>query len=319
MLPGSFLRMQIFPTLIRVHDLSDKAPRLIEEIPLNVKGPVKNFTIMLDLEKGQLCVFGHTATGYMHYRIVANANNPQDFKIFIDKQPEILEKAFSGTFVPYAPPVTERLSLGNNKAQDLSLISCRNALEEIIPLWLRLGRLIPYKSKVPSDSQTLCNFLNGQSSSIFQNLFNTRFDHGFSPRLNDEQHQGIFFSKSIANLSSPLTLLTELVPCILNLFIEQNQNAINVLPHLPTEFHSGRLTNLLCAEIGTLDIEWSKKLIRRMLLLPSKDGKVVFSFQKDIKRFRLRFKESESGRIMHPESEISISTGQQLIFDRFEK
>jgi hypothetical protein len=317
-LPGSFLRMQIFPALIRVHDLSDKTPKLIEEIPLNVKGPVKNFTIMLDLEKGQLCVFGHTVAGYMHYRIVANAINPRDYKIFVDKLPEILEKSFSDAFIPYNPPFTERLSLGNNKAQDLSLIFRRNALEEIFSLWLRLGRLIPFKGKV-SDTQILSELLNNQPSSTFQNLFNTRFDQGISPRLCDEQHQGISFLSSIANLSSSLALLTELVPKILNLFIAQNQNAISILPHLPTEFHSGRLINFSCSDIGTLDLEWSKKIIRRMVLKATHTGKVNFSFQKDVKQFRLRLKENESGQILKPEMEISILPGQQLLFDRFEK
>lgn len=324
-LPGSTLRFQIFPALIRVCDLSHSEPRLISEIPLNVKGPVHNFTVLQDLEKSRLCVWGHTQAGYMHYCIYASG--PKDFLIKVDKQP-------SEIFVPVPMPmpvpdlIKERLSLGNHKAQDWSLISRRCNFEEIFPLWMRLGLLTP---SIPSHSEGTASLLDPCSKAImeqnkdavlpaFNLLFKAGFDSGLSPRLSDTEHQGISVQALKSNSSaSPLLLLTEGAQLIRQLFIQQNEAQISILPVLPTEFHCGRFINFPCKNVGILDIEWSKKLIRRMLLSASHDGCITAIFQNPIKRFRLRCDEQDKGTMLPIGTSIPLSAGKNYLFDHFEK
>lgn len=330
MLPGSPLRFQLFPALIRIHDLSNSKPRLVKEVPLNVKGPVKNFTIMQDLEKGLINVFGHTQLGYMHYRITANENSRQEFSIQIDKQPAepISCDSISDNFVPFLPPVTARLSLGSHKAQDWSLISRRCDFTEIFPLWFRLGSLLPrhytleYKGTAALFENCRTRIAEKQRESIldtFQAALMAGFEGGLSPRLTDDQYQGFHFPLiNVDNHLSPLALLSEGASLIRELFIHEAEQEIHILPALPTEFHCGRFINVSCKS-GVLDMEWSKKVIRRMTLLADKDGEICYAFQHDLKQFRLCDSKNPRGQSVMCGTAIPVRAGERYYFDHFEK
>lgn len=345
-LPASILRVQVFPSLIRLHDLSKAEPQLLTEISLGVKGPVSDFTVQQDLEKGHICIWGHTASGYLRYRLAA-LNDGDGISLILEKAPTDMSIKCSNGYTcvenisnrivvsrrhhsteKAVIPTVERLSLGNNKAQDWILIARRIDMTEVFPLWFRLGQMIP-PQKVVSCDGTLelleqCKKIINEKNAIeivpaFRNLFLAAFDSGLSPRLSDTEHQG-FRLKEISRecKASPLTILTEGAALIRSLFFNSSENELHVLPLLPPEFHCGRMIQLQ-SEAGVLDLEWTKKSVRRMIYKAAIDGDIRIVLKREIKRFRIRKSEQDKDMIIDAQDGvISVEPQQVYLLDHFE-
>lgn len=329
LLPGSFLRLQIFPALIRVHDLSKAEPQLIQEIPVAIKGPVKQFTVMNDLERGWISVWGHTPLGFFRYRIhststgcdlsIIEEKSPQGQLLF-DFKPDRLEEV-------YQPVLTNRLSLGNQKAQEWELVEKRSDLSEIFPLWNRLGQLLPQMSNLKHEGTSIlldtCEQAIASNAPetilpTFLNLFKAGFSGILTPRLIDDQYQGISSLAPIHNLNlSPLILLTEGAKLIRSLFVQQNDLDVNILPALPPEFHSGRFLNIKLETLGMIDLEWNKKLIRRVMFNSHQEGDAIFHFR-HIKTFRVKMGDSDKGYEWQSGKALPVVKNTSYFFDNFE-
>lgn len=349
-LPGSTLELQIFPTVIRIYDLAAQERRLLGEIAFDAVGPLADFTIQLDLEKQRLMIWGHSINGFLRYSIYA-ADQGRSLVFTLEKEPSpplhwCCPKTFAHTIQdrvhtfmlpasrPATPPLLtqERLSLGNHKAQDWTLIQRRLDLSEILPIWLRLGQLLPASSATlepltgTTSLLTRCNEVirSGHPECIapqFLNLFMAGFHGMLSPRLVDDQYQGIPVEPLATDNHSlsPLLLLTEGASLIRSLFIQQRGSFIDILPALPPQFHAGRYLDLVCRDIGKLNIEWSKKAIRRMVMTAEYDGEVTFGFHRDLRRFRLRRSMQDKGKVMSCGDTLSIVAGERYLLDRFER
>lgn len=326
-LPGTTLRFQLFPALLRIHDLSE-APALLTEISMGIEGPVQDFTVLQDLEKGEIKVWGKSLNGYFRYSITP-IDRPPRFMITIEKQPqqkEIILPHYSQTTERLLLQQQERLSLGNHKAQDWDKIRQRGEMTEIFPLWLRLGQISPTSQNCITSGTTAlldpCREAIEQRdivniTSAFKNLFLAGFDTGLSPRLLDEQYQGFSLTTpSNVEKISPIILLTEGASLIRRIFFYEENEGIHILPALPPEFHCGRFLQLRTSA-GLLDIEWSKKTIRRMIFKASHNADLFFLFQKGLKQFRLRQKESERGSFISSNTPISFIKDKTYLFDRF--
>ncbi|MEX1012586.1 MAG: hypothetical protein WD595_06670 [Waddliaceae bacterium] len=196
LLPGTDQFFQVYPEKIITGDT---------EIPLDIKGPVKNFTVEQDLEKGSIRVFGHSSTGYFEKKIA----NPS-----------------------YQKP-KERLSLGVHKAQEWDLVKKRQMMSEILPFWHFLGQVTPIK---PSHREGTAALLDRS----LEHLFLAGFEGILSPRLQDTDYQG--FDLDMPKAGDPLILLTEGAKMIKSLFLQEEPEYFHILPRLPSEFHCGRLT-----------------------------------------------------------------------------
>lgn len=330
-LPGTQLRFHCFPSLVHVEDLSEREPKFVTSLQLNIQGPVTDFTVEQDLEKGSLRIWGHTAKGYMRYCIRALQGDPKKFTVDFEKTPEGFSSSFTeGYTLPssenltYSPVSHGRLSLGNNKAQDWSLVERRLDLKEIFPIWLRLGKLIP--GKFLSGSQGTGALLEQcvedrtRIGDKFRDLFLAGFDLGLSPRLQDDKHQGFHLPPlTIQKGISPLALLTRGSELIQDLFVKCEEKTIFVLPTLPVEFHCGRMSHIECNSLGVIDFEWSKKLVRRVIFYAKETADVTFIWQKDVKRFRLRLTEQDRGIVVDVGRPIPVESGKIYYLDRFEK
>ena len=344
-LPGSSLRFQIFPTLVRVHDLFETEPKFITNLKLNITGPVEDFTVQLDLEKGCIGVWGHAQEGFVHYRIAA-VPETESFAITIKRCPEKgiqwlglnrpSKRDDSFVFsnqelkeehvVTYQPPSQDWLALGSHKKQDWDLVKRRLDLAEILPVWMKLGQLIP--SVVKPTYEGTAAFLKECQTAIeekdklgvyqtFMRLFLAGFEGIMSPRLVDSQHQGFHLEKPAKG--SSLVLLTEGAHLIRKMFVDVKKKTIQILPVLPPEFHSGRMIGVVCEDLGTLDIEWTKKRIRRMIFRPYRAAEVQFSVQSKIKRYRLREGKKERGEVVLSEGRVEVTEGNVYLFDNFQK
>ncbi|MGE5196397.1 MAG: hypothetical protein ACM3JI_03600, partial [Anaerolineae bacterium] len=223
----------------------------------------------------------------------------------------------------------ERLSLGMHKSQEWDMVCRRQDLKEIFPLWFRLGQWLPRIEKPVFAAGTL-RLLDECQEKIFRlaknelwecffKLFKAGFYGLMVPRLKDEQFQGLVFDDELPSEGIPLSLLTEGSSLIRSLFIQESSNRLALLPCLLPQFHSGRFVNLSCFKEDMIDIEWSKKVLRRVIWRSFSKKTVELVLQKDIKTFRVRRSMSEHGEILLRSASLMMERGEILFLDRFQK
>lgn len=353
LLPGSTYVVEIYPCLLRFYDASTTPFQLKFELELQLKGLVNGFTGENNLERGEIKVWGETAQGFVRYRIVSEAHR-KGIYIIIEKAPNggIPVGLRQGNFVWYREkgvesvqeailqeaemlalgkedmhfyqaPVTDRLSLGNHKAQDWDLIKRRLDLTEIFPVWHRLGQLVPEfpitqegTGVLLADCQELIHLKKvEQIYPAFLRLFQAGFGGLLVPRLVDEEYQGIIPIQQNSSTTSPLFLLSEGAKLIRRLFIEEYDNRIDLLPVLPPHFHCGRLIEIPLNQ-GIVNLEWSKKTLRRMSFYATQDQERIFHIR-HVRSFRLRTTKQDKGQQIKEGISIKLQKNCYYFFDNF--
>ncbi len=301
-IPGSCSILQAFPTLLRLDDLDWKMP---------LTGPVRGFTLQQDLEKNCIYVFGRAKEGYFRIRVEAHDGG---FRLIVEKGP--FPSGFLDKEIVFQTPTPfERLSLGNHKAQDWDLIQRRMDLKEILPLLFCLGQKIPLISPQPVTGTAALLSLPSDRSKLEEALLSfckAAFKDLLIPRLVDDQHQGLIPEGPAGG--NPFFLLQEGYKMIRSLFFHQNERRLALLPNLPISFDAGRITHLKAPGIGEIDLEWSKKILRRVEIRAESSGDVLLGLQKEIESYRVgkkkKFKRGEP---------LLLEAGKTYHLDRFEK
>jgi hypothetical protein len=332
-LPGTSFRVQLFPTYVKAEDLSGPLPRFVGAFSLPIKGPVEKFTVLQNLERRELCVWGGSQEGFMRYRL---REKGKCIQVRLEKLPTLsATPEFAhpflldeGNYSLSQEPALERLALGNHKAQDWELIRRRADFTEIFPLWHALGQMTPAhgteKRGTAALLQECAALIDGRHPEKildgFSRLWLAGFESGLSPRLNDEDFQGIVESVEFRGneSSSPLQLLTEGYRLIRSLFLQERGEALCLLPALPPAFHCGRLLQARC-EKGLLQIEWTKKAVRRVCFTASCSGNISFCFFQGEKRCRVRQGTADPGRQLCSGEQIAVSAGTLYWLDRFQR
>lgn len=310
-LPRSGISFQIYPEKVLVID-RDKT----SSIKIDVQGPVKDFTVQLDLEKGCIRVWGKAPGGLLRYSIYPE-EGPAGYRIIFDKEE-----------TPAIPEMNlERLSLGSNKAQDWELVRRRLDMTEILPQWFFLGQQIETFGRPPAEGTSALlhecrRAIIADDSRCFLEpfkwLYLTGFNNLWSPRNEDTEFQG-FHLPEVTSDFTPKVLLSEGAALIKSLFFSYNDGVIDVLPALPVELHTGRFINLKCGTQGLLDMEWTKKSIRRLLFHSQENGAIRLSLPREIKQFRVRTSEEDRGQKVTGKTPIEVVAGGTYLIDRFEK
>ena len=328
-LPGTKLGFQIYPTLIKVYDLSFAKPVLFAEIPLTIKGPASDFTIQQDLERGVIKVWGHYKEGYLRY-LISPTNGDREFAIVIEKAPPqfSLLSDHPENKIIYQTKKMGRLSLGGHRAQDWELIKRGGDLVDILPLWSKLGHWVPEtpfkgwegslallkKCKEAIESKEKMILYD-----LFLDLFKAAFQGGLYPCLEDIYYQGYSLPLPTPGFEgSPLFLLSEGSKAIQDIFVSLRSKEIALLEALPPQFHSGRFIDIDCGDLGTLSMEWSKKTIRRMIFFSNSDNEILFRFQNGIKRYRLRTNSKDQGPFIEVGIPLRTKPNTSYFFDNFQ-
>ncbi len=302
-IPWSSYKVQAFPALLIFENLNTFEKH---EYPLDWKGPVKEFTLELDLEKAVVWVYGKTLEG--HRRICIEM---QEGGIAIDKKLVV-----SGTQL--MPHSLERLSLGISKKLDWELLSRRQEMAEIFPIWFRLGQMVPKSGTAKVGTASLlqeCEKLD--VTSTYLKLFLTGFEGILTPRLADTAHQGIVSEGKFSE--SPLILLTEGAKYIRALFFKERDQSWDFLPCLSPEFHAGRFLQLTTKAGDKIDFEWSKKLLQKVVIHSESDREILICLPKLLISCRLRTSLKEKGSRHSMEKPFILAPSQKLFLDRFEK
>ena len=309
LLPGTYTQVKAFPTRIQIADLV--------VLHLGLTGPVLGFTLQLDLEKNCIWVFGKAKEGF--YRLLLKGSL-DGVEVVADKMPaqgllvngELLKQKAS-LFFPLAhsfflPQSWERLSLGLSKEQDWDLVWRRFDLKEILPVLYGLGQKCPPVPVGPSKGTA--RLLHTSLESFCK----TAFSQLLIPRLFDNQYQGL--SPEEGQGDDPSFLLAESAKWIRSLFFRQEQNCLELLPASP--FDAGRMTGVQATDIGTLDLEWASRVLRRVIFRAASSTEVFLTLQKGLHSFRIRSIQSGRGVRMQSAQPLFLEEGKTYYLDQFQ-
>lgn len=286
LIPNTTWQARIYPAKIFFHNLARKGAK---EIDLDIKGPVKGFTILLNLEMGRIEVFGRGKEGYFRYFIT-----PEKY-------------SFLQSYDLKTPKM--KLSMGIHKNQDWDLIQRRMDMAEIFPFWLLMAEWIPMHPLPELGTGILLK--NGE----LELTYRTAFQGILCPRLKDENYLGIIPDLDIPKDMSPLGIIHEGARQIKQLFFQEEGDIWHFLPHLPKEFHSGRLIHLESKQGDEIHIEWSKKALKKVIIKPSTCRTISLKLQKGLKSFRMRTHLRQKGS--RKTIEIPLEARKTLYLDRF--
>lgn len=272
--------MQVYPTRIEFIGLGS--------VPLPLKWPLKHFTVELDLERGRSALFGEAGQGY--------------FRIPIELVREascirVGEYSLPMQSIPSALVPQERLSFGCHKASDWDKMRARADLREWLPHWHRVGQWV---GGIRSSSNEACSYERLQE--LFEGNFSDYFVHD-STRWN---LLGMDAKNSISG--SPHIEGAALIRALL---IQDEADSMKLLPSLPTDFVAGRYLNARC-NWGTVDFEWTKGFMRRVVLRAEKSAVLTVVFPKGVKHCRVR------GAPFQNSGKLELESGQTYYFDKFE-
>lgn len=341
-LPRSHYAVQVFPGLIKIHDASQSTIKELFSITLDLKSPIEKFMIMMDLEKGEISVQGFAQDGFLSY-VIKSGKLGHGVKFQLKKAPLTGIKIHDGScwkllkakdflvFLGYNESQEtfdhlERLSLGNNKAQDWDLVTRRLDLKEIFPIWNRLGQMIEDRFiatetggniKLFEDCKAvIANKEIEKIEETFLKLFKAAFYGILMPQLNDNKFQCLssFVDNFPINLS-PLFFLSQGSLLIRSLFIQERESEISILPALPPCFSSGRLIQVRTKK-GLISIEWSKKTIRRVIFAAFETDELLLKFR-NVNSCRLRKGENDKGEKFVVNHSLQIEKNSLYFFDNF--
>jgi len=290
LIPRTTWEARIFPAKIFFHNLETFEEK---EVNLDTLGPVQGFTVQVDLERGEVSVFGKGKRGHFRY-------------LLDEKQFPFLKKV-------EIPLSKKRLHLGVGKAQDFSLMRRRMDMAEIFPFWLKMALFIPKVDLPKKTMGTMALLEEGKLDLAFQ----ASFQGIFSPRLSDENFLGLIPETGKVEGISPIGILHEGAKRIEELFFYEEGDTWNFLPNLLKEFHAGRFLQIGTKEGDLIDLEWSKKTLKKATIRPAKTREVSLILQRGIKTFRIRKSPRQKGQIAS--KNVDLTKGQILYLDRFTK
>jgi len=315
LLPNSHFKVELFPTLLRFTDLENRIEPI--EIRLLIRGPIQSFTAELDLEAGSICVFGRALDGYIRYSLFYKAS---ELVLLCEKNPSVLQLQYKTTlsqlkpkqtlaipvpfFLKESPGLQERLHLGVHKAQDWELMQRRFNLQELLPFWLALAQWVSPIAYEDRDQGMFSLIHKCQTAiekkeklqviSCFKNVFLAAFEGVFVPRLFDNDYQGIL---DIRESTFPVVaLLLQSAKLLRRLFFLEEEHLFSILPCVPPELYCGRFIQLQTTKLDRVDIEWSKKRLRRMFIQASSTRPIICQLPKGISSCRLRVHRKDQGQ-----------------------
>ncbi len=225
LLPGSLLSCQVFPALVCVFDYSGKIAGAVRFPNL---GPLKQFCVKQDLERGSVIVSGFSPSGFIRYSI--QALDALSWRIESKKEIEMeyAKRSDSATYYTMSPPEStisfkdrERLFLGVDKSQEWPEVVRRGNMLEILPFWHFLAQSVAKLKEYPvsAEPSLLASVQNAKANDVMshlKDLFLAGFHHMLLPRLEDTDYQGYLLP--VSSCRSPYELLEHSFRCIRSRF-----------------------------------------------------------------------------------------------------
>lgn len=312
LLPGSPYVIKAFPTRIEITRGKEK-----HTVILSLTGPVEKFTTLQNQEKNRVEIFGQAQEGFFFFylshqgeKLTLTLHRGKSVegslagKPFTLRKGESLEISVEGAVKPQIH--VERLSLGINKELNWQAVEKRFDLKEMLPLLFFLGQKYPASKKLTLEKEK-----------EYQLAIQAYFDGLLTPQTEDSKFLGL----PIQALASSMTkeeIVASFYASIRSLFFQEKEGKIYLLPHLWPSLPSGRILSLQ-SSYGEIDIEWTKKKLRRVHLRAVKSGEISFVWPKEIASYRLKRHVKERGMTYTRENTIIVQAGHAYLLDRFER
>ena len=284
LIPKTQIVAEIYPSFIRFHNCESPG---IYELDIQTGGYVDGFTIIQDLEKHVIRVFGTSSSGYISYELQYSQGY---IMLHLIRAKNSLNMIFQGKSETIWPKgnlqliaVTKcvdlglpRLAFGIHKLQNIDHIAIRKDLREIIPFLYRIGKLSPtdLRDIEPGTTGELVQKIRDRIqirdkmglTLALREFFFIAIRDLFVPQLFDYRLQGSFTPPDTSKLHYDTNLLSEVAVLIESLFLEERGNSLFLLPLLLPTLHAGRFVNLSTqAKKYTLDMEWRSHKLRKVI------------------------------------------------------
>lgn len=332
---GTTYILSVYPTAIRV----EREHSETIHIDWQLTGLIKDFTVTWDLERNRTIVHGIAKEGYFSYQVLAEGAH---LLLYVDRAKmgqlrgtirstglEICLQPKENSILSLldemmAKPKLERLSFGSHKAQNWEKIQTRLDPLEYFPFWFTAGQYATHKELAEKRGALECmqrcqELLHHPSKELLVEKLSELFQVGFEgmlvPKLYDNHYLGVLQAGQQGAV--PHELVRQGYLLIRSMLLQEKQDHIAILPHLASCFHAGRCLDLALAH-GKCSMEWSKKLLKKVILLSEKPQTLHFSFQKPLKSFRLR--SLQGGPLKRASCDAPLTLGHGVyVLDRFEK
>lgn len=310
------------------------------KMDIQTEGYVNGFTVVQDLERQVVRVFGVSTNGYISYELkffegyivmdLLRSRIPLNI-IFQAKKHTVLPKRHLQLF-PVKEYITcplPRLAFGIHKSQNIDHMAIRKDLREILPFLYRIGKSYP-KHSVPIQPGTTKELVQKIRESIhardkigtteaFHEFFAIAIRDLFVPQLFDYRLQGLFTPPETSKLYYDTSLLSIVSELIENLFLQEQGNSISLLPLLLPILHAGRLLTFNSPDNSyTLDMEWRSHKLRKVIFCSHDTRMYHFLLPKPFCNFRLRSSKEDPGIICYSGDLISVRKNSTYFFDRFQ-
>lgn len=320
LIPNSSFAAVIYPTYLDFTHFKRTSKGFIR---FAHSAPFKHVTVQLDLERGCVIVWGESDRSYFRYHLFASEDRlyfyPQKGDLQFSIEGDDVELCKVRPVIPIRS--LERLSLGVHKKQEWPLMFQRAEPQEIVPFLYALGQwtdqILP--SSLNQGALSLVpSLVPPDFESHFQDFFRLAFhtDGLFYPTLKDEGGWG-FHLPPVEESTHSFHLAAYLYQSLRSLLFISQERQMHFLPHLPKSFHCGRLINLQTPE-AQVDIEWSKKVIRRVVIRARRDAEVSLHFR-HVKTMRVRHSRTERGAQMDVNNSLKLKEGSVYFLDNFQK
>ncbi|CRX38205.1 hypothetical protein [Estrella lausannensis] len=329
LLPNSSYGLTVYPCKVFIHDLTRDA-KTVAEIDIALPGPSDEFVTQLDLERGEIAVFGKCAKTFFRYfisfadgKILFIKNKPEslfEFHIVEDTQNLISTNQEIDSRVPIIP---ERLSFGSFKKQHIDTVLKRGDLRDILPLWHALAKVTPAHKAAKTPTTLLSNLAEAVSArnkelvtKEFKSLIRAGFRSLLYPQKKDSLHQG--YSNDVVQADSSLALIHEGACIIRSLILETAGTTVAPLPFLPPPLASGRMTGASIGSNAYCSLEWRSGKLTRMLLTAQEPLQIHLALPKDIESFRARNLKNGITWKQPRDQKLDLSEDSALYLDRFQ-
>lgn len=290
MIPGSSWKARVFPTRIDLESLDGQEESI--SLDLDIKGPVKGFTVELDLERFCVRVFGTGQEGHFRYQILLE------------------EGAIE----------LERLSMGVHKAQCWDDVIRRADPKEWFPFVFQLGQMAPasdggsFELLKKCEEAALAKDKLGVQE-LCQLWWKTAFSGMLVPRAWDDDFQGILSQEPID--VSPLPQLSGGSRWIRSLFFREEDGKWEILPCLLPMFPAGRMTGIKTSQGDRVAIEWSKHQLQKMWVRGTRVGTRCLKLPKGIRSCRVRRSMRDRGQVVQLVDQGITIDSAEIFLDRF--
>lgn len=341
LIPGTLIVVRAYPTKLIIQEENGQIYHFI----WNLKGLIKDFTLMQDLETRAVYVSGFTEDNFFKYKIFINDQivtlklERSSFKSlevkFCSKEMEVsLSLNQNSSFKIFRTDdgidilkSVEKLSFGQHKAQDWELVVKRKNPQEYLPFWFSLGQLSPlreiddHKPPILEHLFAAKKALRSSEKEDFLQKLHEIFLCGFQgllvPLQEEQGFSGLNLSSAEPSQKHCYEILHYGYQLIKEMILSIDSEKITFLTNLPSLFHSGRALNFsLCDSL--FDIEWSKKILKKVHLTVFTKKNYFFSFQNSLKTFRLKEKSSKKGSIHSCFEPLTLEPGFYTL-DQFKK